>query len=224
MAKVFSDVQAKMAAWISVRGPSAPGQLSRMGCEVTSCKVWPAPTTNEHVTESPGARSTEAPWQHACGRRLPGVVEPVPRRARAESRPTRRVRPSARTSSRRPCISCGGRFRRTGRSRPRSRGSTDRHQYGDHGTATPDAAAHARCARSRSRPRVTVDAGHRPPGEQLHRAIRRLGEVNRALVTCYLDDLSYKEIADVLGLSETNVGARLSRAKTKLQALVRSLE
>jgi RNA polymerase sigma-70 factor (ECF subfamily) len=58
----------------------------------------------------------------------------------------------------------------------------------------------------------------------LYRAIRRLGDVDRALVMCYLDDLSYREIADVLGLSETNVGARLSRTKARLQNLVRSME
>jgi RNA polymerase sigma-70 factor, ECF subfamily len=60
--------------------------------------------------------------------------------------------------------------------------------------------------------------------ELLYRVVRRLSDVDRALVTCYLDDLSYREIADVLGLSETNVGARLSRAKTKLQELARSME
>jgi len=63
-----------------------------------------------------------------------------------------------------------------------------------------------------------------PRMELLYQAIRRLDDVDRALVMCYLDDLSYKEMADVLGLSETNVGARLSRTKTRLQELVRSME
>ena len=63
-----------------------------------------------------------------------------------------------------------------------------------------------------------------PRMELLYQAIRRLGDVDRALVMCYLDDLSYREIADVLGLSETAVGARLSRTRTKLQELVRSME
>ncbi len=48
--------------------------------------------------------------------------------------------------------------------------------------------------------------------------------MDRALVMCYLDELSYKQIADVLGLSETNVGVRLGRAKARLQDLVRDLE
>jgi RNA polymerase sigma-70 factor, ECF subfamily len=60
--------------------------------------------------------------------------------------------------------------------------------------------------------------------ELLYRVVRRLSDVDRALVMCYLDDLSYREIADVLGLSETNVGARLSRTKSKLQELARRME
>ncbi len=60
--------------------------------------------------------------------------------------------------------------------------------------------------------------------ETLYRAVRSLGGVDRALVMCYLEDLSYREIADVLGISESNVGARLSRTKTKLQDLVRGME
>src|SRR5262249_15204374 len=56
--------------------------------------------------------------------------------------------------------------------------------------------------------------------EALYRAIRSLGEVERALVMCYLDGLSYREIGQVMGLSETNVGARLSRARARLQRLV----
>jgi RNA polymerase sigma-70 factor, ECF subfamily len=60
--------------------------------------------------------------------------------------------------------------------------------------------------------------------ELLYRAIRRLGDVERALLMCYLDELSYKQIAEVLGLSETNVGVRLNRAKAKLQVLVKEIE
>jgi RNA polymerase sigma-70 factor (ECF subfamily) len=57
--------------------------------------------------------------------------------------------------------------------------------------------------------------------ELLYRAMRRLGDVERALLVCYLDGLSYREIGDVLGISETNVGARLSRTRARLQELVK---
>jgi RNA polymerase sigma-70 factor (ECF subfamily) len=56
--------------------------------------------------------------------------------------------------------------------------------------------------------------------QQLYSAIRRLGEVDRALVMLYLEDLTYKEISEVLGLSEDNVGVKLNRIKTKLRVLI----
>jgi RNA polymerase sigma-70 factor, ECF subfamily len=55
---------------------------------------------------------------------------------------------------------------------------------------------------------------------QLYFAIRSLGEVDRALVMLYLEDLSYKEIAEVLGLTEDNVGVKLNRIKTRLRVLM----
>ncbi|WP_428307359.1 RNA polymerase sigma factor [Lacipirellula sp.] len=52
--------------------------------------------------------------------------------------------------------------------------------------------------------------------EQLYAAIRRLPKSDAALVLLYLDGLSYREIADVLGISESNVGVKLNRAKKAL--------
>jgi hypothetical protein len=37
-----------------------------------------------------------------------------------------------------------------------------------------------------------------------------------ALVLLYLDDLSYRQIAEVLGIAESNVGVKLNRAKKAL--------
>ncbi|HEY0552535.1 MAG TPA: sigma-70 family RNA polymerase sigma factor [Verrucomicrobiae bacterium] len=48
---------------------------------------------------------------------------------------------------------------------------------------------------------------------RLYAAIRRLPKVDAALVLLYLDDLSYREMAEVLGISETNVGVKLNRAR-----------
>jgi len=56
--------------------------------------------------------------------------------------------------------------------------------------------------------------------QQLYAAIRRLSEVDRALVMLYLEELSYKEIAEILGLTEDNVGVKLNRIKTKLRVLI----
>ena len=58
----------------------------------------------------------------------------------------------------------------------------------------------------------------------LYRAIRRLNQIERALVMLYLEDLSYKEMSDILGLSESNIGVKLNRIKAKLQNFVRELE
>jgi RNA polymerase sigma-70 factor (ECF subfamily) len=40
------------------------------------------------------------------------------------------------------------------------------------------------------------------------------------VVTLMLEGLSYNEIADVLGITETNVGARLTRARQLLRHLL----
>ncbi len=57
--------------------------------------------------------------------------------------------------------------------------------------------------------------------ERLYAAIRRLPKTDAALVLLFLDDLSYRQIAEVLGISESNVGVKLNRAKTALGELMR---
>lgn len=49
------------------------------------------------------------------------------------------------------------------------------------------------------------------------RFLRGLGELDRALVVLYLEERSYREIAEVLGISESNVGTKLSRLKTRMR-------
>jgi RNA polymerase sigma-70 factor (ECF subfamily) len=56
--------------------------------------------------------------------------------------------------------------------------------------------------------------------EQLYDAIHQLPKADAALVLLYLDELSYREIAEVLGMSESNVGVKLNRAKKALSALM----
>ena len=52
----------------------------------------------------------------------------------------------------------------------------------------------------------------------LHAGIERLSLLDKTLVSLYLEDLSYQEIADVVGISERNVGVRLFRAKKTLNS------
>jgi RNA polymerase sigma factor (sigma-70 family) len=47
--------------------------------------------------------------------------------------------------------------------------------------------------------------------------IAQLDDLNRALILLYLEDRSYAEIAEVLGLSETNVATKIGRIKQKLR-------
>ncbi|WP_029904800.1 RNA polymerase sigma factor [Prevotella sp. 10(H)] len=55
--------------------------------------------------------------------------------------------------------------------------------------------------------------------QELYRLINRLGKIERALVLLYLDDKSYKEIAEITGLTLTNVATRISRIKDKLREM-----
>jgi RNA polymerase sigma factor (sigma-70 family) len=58
-------------------------------------------------------------------------------------------------------------------------------------------------------------------GTRLLAAIQRLPVAYAQVVTLMLEGLSYEEIADVLGISESNVGARLTRARATLRRLLK---
>jgi RNA polymerase sigma-70 factor (ECF subfamily) len=60
----------------------------------------------------------------------------------------------------------------------------------------------------------TLDLGEQ--SERLYGAIDRLGDVDRMLVAMYLDDRSYREMAEVIGISESHVGVKLHRIKKSL--------
>ena len=51
----------------------------------------------------------------------------------------------------------------------------------------------------------------------LHRFIAQLDKLNRALLLLYLEDQGYREIADILGISETNVATKISRLKQRIR-------
>ena len=54
----------------------------------------------------------------------------------------------------------------------------------------------------------------------LHRAIAQLGDQDRLIVSLMLEDLSYKEIADVTGMTVNHVGVKISRIKQALEQLM----
>jgi len=56
---------------------------------------------------------------------------------------------------------------------------------------------------------------------QMFKAISQLDGLEKAAITLFLEDLSYKEIAAVMGITESNVGVILHRAKKKLSTLIK---
>ncbi|PWT72240.1 MAG: RNA polymerase subunit sigma-70 [Bacteroidetes bacterium] len=51
----------------------------------------------------------------------------------------------------------------------------------------------------------------------LQRFINEMKELDRALTLLYFEEKSYKEIAEILGISETNVATKISRIKSRLK-------
>jgi RNA polymerase sigma-70 factor (ECF subfamily) len=57
----------------------------------------------------------------------------------------------------------------------------------------------------------------------LYKAISELPELERALVLLYLEDKSHAEIAEIMGLTISNVGTKLSRIKDKMKKIIQPL-
>ncbi len=55
---------------------------------------------------------------------------------------------------------------------------------------------------------------------RMHACIAKLQEQDRALIALVIEDLSYKEIAEILDANVTLVGVRINRAKKKLISLM----
>jgi RNA polymerase sigma factor (sigma-70 family) len=51
----------------------------------------------------------------------------------------------------------------------------------------------------------------------LQRHISMLKELDKALIILYFEEKSYKEIAEIIGISETNVATKVSRIKERLK-------
>jgi RNA polymerase sigma-70 factor (ECF subfamily) len=56
---------------------------------------------------------------------------------------------------------------------------------------------------------------------QMFKAISQLDGFEKAAITLFLEDLSYAQIAEVMGITESNVGVMLHRAKKKLSTLIK---
>ena len=69
-------------------------------------------------------------------------------------------------------------------------------------------------------PRADVRLSQEERGQRLLRAIRRLPVIYRHVIVLTLEGMGYREIAQVLGIGESNVGVRLNRARQLLKKIL----
>ncbi len=93
------------------------------------------------------------------------------------------------------------------------RSETRRHNRGEHITAFVKAEA--------ENANQLDDLHKKEKLEKLYAALRMLKEDEKAIMILYLDSLSYREIADILGISESNAGVKISRSKKKIEKLLK---
>ncbi|BAP33134.1 RNA polymerase ECF-type sigma factor [Chryseobacterium sp. StRB126] len=56
--------------------------------------------------------------------------------------------------------------------------------------------------------------------QKMYKAIYTLSDVEKALIMMYLEDKSYKEIGDILGINEGNARVKMNRAKNNLKTKI----
>lgn len=54
----------------------------------------------------------------------------------------------------------------------------------------------------------------------MYKAVKQLGDIDKALVFLYLEDKDYGEIAETLGISEVNARVKMNRIKKKLRTIL----
>ncbi len=54
------------------------------------------------------------------------------------------------------------------------------------------------------------------PVALLYQAIQSLAETDKAIILLFLEDLTYREMSEITGLSESHVGVKINRIKKKL--------
>jgi RNA polymerase sigma factor (sigma-70 family) len=56
----------------------------------------------------------------------------------------------------------------------------------------------------------------------LNQAIQQLTKIEKAVIMLYLEDKSYQEISEIMGITESNVGVKLNRIKIKLDKIIKA--
>jgi RNA polymerase sigma factor (sigma-70 family) len=57
----------------------------------------------------------------------------------------------------------------------------------------------------------------------LQKFIRDLKEIDKSIILLYLDNKTYEEIAEIVGISETNVATKISRIKINLKSKIQTI-
>jgi len=60
--------------------------------------------------------------------------------------------------------------------------------------------------------------------DALYHAIAHLSAIDKALVMLYLEEYSYAEIADIMGITANNVAVKMNRIKTRLKTRIKANE
>jgi RNA polymerase sigma-70 factor, ECF subfamily len=75
-------------------------------------------------------------------------------------------------------------------------------------------------------PHIPDTDDHKEKEEQLqalYDAIRQLPEIDRAVVMLYLEDKSYEEMEDILGINQGSLRVKMNRAKEKLKRTIQTM-
>ena len=67
---------------------------------------------------------------------------------------------------------------------------------------------------------ANTESYNEEPINELNKAISQLEEIDRLIISMVLQELGYKEIGEVLGISENNVGVKVHRIKGQLRKLL----
>jgi RNA polymerase sigma-70 factor (ECF subfamily) len=65
-----------------------------------------------------------------------------------------------------------------------------------------------------------IDDAQKENFQALHSLINRLEDIEKAIILLWLDEYSYDEIADTLGLKRNTVATKIHRIKDKLVKLI----
>jgi RNA polymerase sigma factor (sigma-70 family) len=70
----------------------------------------------------------------------------------------------------------------------------------------------------------SIEYDEEPRLKMLNEFIAELDDLNKALMLLYLEEKSHKEISEIIGISESNVGTKISRIKQKLKEKFQTIQ